>query len=185
MIGNDLVDLNLALPEKKAKNLRYQEKVFLAGEIDEIKASLDPERSLWRFWSMKECAYKASQRDTRFRRKLNPLDFKCEIQKDSTGLVHTKNATYKVYSEIESNYIHSYTISESFRPSVIYHLDISKQEKLAAIAAALGLSKALVNIEKDSLGIPCLRLGSTPKSFPISMSHHGNFSAFLIPLINS
>mgnify|MGYP003652628921 CR=1 FL=1 len=58
MIGNDVVDLNLAKTESNWQRKGFLEKQFTQFEINEILSSANPFVKVWLFWSMKEAAYK-------------------------------------------------------------------------------------------------------------------------------
>ena len=78
MIGNDIVDLQLAAESKRWLSLRLWEKVFTSDEQDQIRSSQDPHSVIWRLWSMKESAYKAYVRKCA-KTFLDPLRMKCKI----------------------------------------------------------------------------------------------------------
>ncbi|MGB7841855.1 MAG: 4'-phosphopantetheinyl transferase superfamily protein, partial [Salinimicrobium sp.] len=71
MIGNDVVDLQLASRQSNWRRKGFLEKVFSAEEQQQIIASARPDRLVWLFWSMKEAAYKAHQRRLQLPRKIN------------------------------------------------------------------------------------------------------------------
>tara|TARA_B100000929_G_scaffold282986_1_gene263586 strand:- start:201 stop:761 length:561 start_codon:yes stop_codon:yes gene_type:complete len=186
LIGNDIIDLNLALTSEKSRNLRFLRKVFTDDEISMIQKSEKPEILLWQFWSMKESAYKAHQRIYSLGRKLNPTSYNCTLEPDSNlGKVRIAKETYIITTEITSKYIHSYTQSADFSEKIICTKTNCDSDLLGCISSVLSLKKGSVSIQKDSNGVPSLCINKLRKHFPFSKSHHGAFTAFFIPLIMS
>lgn len=58
MIGNDLIDIQLAKSQSNWQRKGFLEKQFADTEIVEILSSENPFLQVWLFWSMKEAAYK-------------------------------------------------------------------------------------------------------------------------------
>lgn len=186
MIGNDIIDLNLALTSEKSKNLRFLQKVFTYEEISMIQKSEKPEILLWQFWSMKESAYKAHQRKYGLARKLNPTYYNCSLKSGSNpGKVSIAEETYFINTEITSDYIHSYSYSADFSEKIYCNKSKCDNDLLECISSTLSLKKGSVSIQKDSNGVPSLYMNKLRKQFPFSQSHHGAFTAFIIPLIMS
>lgn len=189
MIGNDLVDVQIAFSEKKSENLRFIEKVFTLQEQKLISQSEDKETTLWLLWSMKEAAYKAHQRVTRHETKFNPKDYKCRLLNFSNlAEVKVSSSFYFINYSCTDRYIHSIA-TESSAVTVFEKIYYKKQEaKLSFIkdySNKNGLAPGNVSIEKDALGIPSIVNEKTRNKVPVSLSHHGNFSAYIFPLIKS
>lgn len=186
MIGNDIIDLSIALSSKKSQNLRFLKKIFTSDEIIEIEKSNNPELLLWQFWSMKEAVYKAYQRNTGSVRKLNPTSYHCSLGPNSTaGTIQINKKIFSISTEINSVYIHSYTSSIDFLKKVYLPNSNSRDELLEQMASELMLNKKDLCINKDENGIPSLDIKLREKRLPFSLSHHGKFTAFIIPLIKS
>lgn len=184
MIGNDIIDLNVSLAVKKAENFRFLRKIFSQDEILEIRKSRNPELMLWQCWSMKEAAYKAHQREFKLPRKLNPLSYNCSLHSGgNSGTVKIDHQIYIIKTEIGPDYIHSMVNSSENIQKVYYNQSYSERELIQKIALELGLDYAYISIVKDSHGIPSIFLEKNKKSLPFSLSHHGSFTAFSIPLI--
>ena len=62
-VGNDIVDLRLPPAKRKSKDIRFLKRTFLPEEEQYILADIQPDAMLWAFWSGKEAAYKAIQKD--------------------------------------------------------------------------------------------------------------------------
>ena len=185
VIGNDIIDLKLALSERKSESMRFLNKVFTEREKDIIESSEEPETTLWLLWSMKETAYKAHQRNFSLPRSLNPKSFDCILVSGKKGVVQKGEYKYEVRSEIDSDSIHTYIAANRILKKVFPQKYLSKQAILESICFNFNLPNTAGSIEKDCHGIPYLNLDKHTKKLPLSLSHHGDFTAFIIPLINS
>lgn len=184
MIGNDIIDLNVSLANKRAEKPRFLSKIFSQDEILMIRESKNPELLLWQFWSMKEAAYKAHHRKFDLPRKLNPLSYNCSLHSDgSSGIVKIGTEIYITKTRITSEYIHSSVNSGKNIRKIYFNQSYSGRDLIQNIASELGLNNTFISIVKDSNGIPSLLLKKDNKILPFSLSHHGNFTAFIIPLI--
>ena len=183
MIGNDVIDLEIARAARKSENSRYMAKVFTKMEQALILNSEDPELMLWLLWAMKEAAYKANQRIFDLPRKLNPISYNCDLNlSKGSGKVIVDHSTYDIEFKITSEYIHTTTASGK----------IFQKVSVCKNGSALDLfdNDAPLNVEayiqkKDRNGVPSFHSKNTSDSIPFSISHHGKFTAFAIPLINS
>jgi phosphopantetheinyl transferase (holo-ACP synthase) len=68
LIGNDIIDLSVAKIESNWHRKGFLEKQFTSNEQQLILASTNSFDLVWRFWSMKEAAYKvySQQNEVRF-----------------------------------------------------------------------------------------------------------------------
>lgn len=183
MIGNDVIDLRLARAERKSENFRYLEKICCACEIQQIQDSRDPELMLWTFWAMKESAYKAHQRFRSFSRKLNPIAFKCFLDID-TSKVKIEDCIYQIDLAITSEYIHSSTGLSQIVWKVYRNEKKPYTTLLRSFLNGLHGEISHIEIKKGATGIPVYSIDVSLRDKPISISHHGAFTAFVIPLIN-
>ena len=101
MIGNDLVDLQLAVKESNWQRRGYLNKVCTAGEQKLILTSNNPLVTFWTVWSMKESVYKIINRITGIRN-YSPASYNCTtFQEDEQSIksdklqtgIQQKNAT--------------------------------------------------------------------------------------------
>ena len=58
MLGNDIVDLQLAAKQGNWRRKGYLQKIFTSQEQDLISNATDQNQIVWLLWSMKEAAYK-------------------------------------------------------------------------------------------------------------------------------
>ncbi|TRO66474.1 4'-phosphopantetheinyl transferase family protein [Christiangramia sabulilitoris] len=183
MIGNDIIDLNLARTEKKSENLRILQKICTEGEIELIKSSEDPELFFWKVWSMKETAYKAHQRLFDIPRKLNPQKYECHFNPgNKVGLVSIDGCDYNVKLSISADSIHCHTRDASIE---VFTGVKNKDQILINFLASHYTKERTFDLRKNSQGIPSCYLHNLKKIIPLSVSHHGKFTAFAIPLIKS
>ena len=154
MIGNDIVDLALALKESNWERNGFSDKIFTKNEQLLIIKSDNPENMVWNLWSRKEAAYKIFNRNTGVRI-YNPIQFECFDTEKSIGKVMNNGVLYYTKTEINLDNIHTV--------SVLNRTDF-KSIKL------LNRTDEIVKID----GIPFLK-GNNKKIHPISISNHGNF----------
>jgi phosphopantetheinyl transferase (holo-ACP synthase) len=76
MIGNDIVDLELAHKESNWKRNGFLDKIFTQNEQLLILNAKNPEVMVWNLWSRKEAAYKIYNRKTQIREYI-PLQLEC------------------------------------------------------------------------------------------------------------
>ena len=190
MIGNDIIDLKIALSQKKAGNKRYLDKIYTGSEKHFIKTSLNPELTLWLLWSMKEAVYKAHQRIFKLPRTLNPSKIECTILSSGNefkyGVGQADGINYYTSSNITSDYIHS--VACSTNKQVIFNKILSNKENLKKdfikeFSRENSLAEDQLYILKDEHSIPFFSIKKTRLQSSFSLSHHGRFGAYIFPLI--
>jgi phosphopantetheinyl transferase (holo-ACP synthase) len=180
MVGNDIVDLKLALSDDKASNQRWLNKVFLEREIELILSSENPNIMLWRLWSMKESAYKVAVKKSGIRA-FNPKRFETLILGPSQGRVNSIFGTFYAKTWITEDYIHSIA-SDFFDKMAVSGQKKTDTEDLSA-DVRIGLLEDFRNNKPQfselnivmAAEIPLLYSGADKLPFDISLSHHGNF----------
>lgn len=152
MIGNDVVDLELARTESNWKRKGFLQKLFTQSEQALILQHHDPEIMVWILWSMKEGAYKIHNRQTGLRAFIpHKLECSISINTESNILGRVVFATFEcdTVTTIEDGIVNT-------------------------IATTNGCSAAeiqLSDVNKDSSGLPyVVRSG---KICSASVSHHG------------
>jgi phosphopantetheinyl transferase (holo-ACP synthase) len=155
MIGNDIVDLALALKESNWKRKGYLDKIFTINEQLLIIKSDNPENMVWNLWSRKEAAYKIFNRNTGVRI-YNPIQFECFDTDKSIGKVINNGVLYYTKTEINVDYIHTV--------SVLNRTDFESIK-------ILNRSNEIIKIER----IPFLKNDSKKVLHSISISNHGRF----------
>ena len=155
MIGNDIVDLALALKESNWKRTGYLNKIFTENEQLLIKKSDNPENRVWDLWSRKEAVYKIFNRISGIRI-FNPIQFECFDTDKSIGKVMNNGVLYYTKTEINLDYIHTV--------SVLNRTDFESVK-------LLNRTNEIIKIK----GIPFIKGANKKKISPISISNHGNF----------
>lgn len=186
MIGNDIVDLDVASHNSRWKEQRFLDKLFSAEEQDFILSEGMRFQNIWRLWSMKESAYKIiSRRDGRIH--FNPKDFKCSIKDSTEGHVVFEGISFFTLTEMQPKFIQTVAflntkwISEVFQ---LLHSDVKPQHQetyqsaIRAYADLKCVPQAHIEITKNKLGIPLLYINGTLQEEQLSISHHGSFGTF-------
>lgn len=186
MIGNDIVDLRIVLPENNAANIQYLQKICTDKEIALINAASIPNIMLWRIWTMKEAAYKIASKKADFRL-FNPKKFNTEIINDSEGKIHCEWGEYKVWTYINEKWINSIAIESDknwFADAMeTENKDLSEEVRKALIFSYIYNldSSAEINsleIRKNDNGFPYLYKENQLLSVNLSLSHHGKCIAW-------
>ena len=196
MIGNDIVDLNQAAKDSPDSDqngrrfTRFLDKVFTLEEQQLISNAEDKNKMIWLLWSMKEAAYKiyASAFCIRF---FNPKEMVCSVSSKSKGIVEVKGEIYETSSIINKKYI--YTIAKSlegkdvktecFRTessSYVLQSQLNRERVLEAYSETKNVTINTLSIKKNKLGIPQLYKNGLKQKDAFSMTHHGNYCAYVI-----
>lgn len=109
MIGNDIVDLELAKTQSNWKRKGYLDKIFTKNEQLLILNSVNPDETVWNLWSRKEAAYKIYNRISGIRI-YNPLQFECFDSEKLTGTVRFQDVIYYTKTEINSHFVHTVSV---------------------------------------------------------------------------
>lgn len=174
MIGNDVVDLKLAHLHSKWNKDSFQEKVLHPRELEKFKDKALNFQQFWKIWSCKETAYKAHQREFKLKPSINPSQFYVNEINETQSEVKVNQSIYKVESLIQENYIYTFTQTIDYFSIQNFKVDKPGHQY------AYNLNRNHFNsiIEKDGNGIPDLKVNF--KKYPVSITHHGNFLAFLV-----
>lgn len=106
MLGNDIVDLNLAKIQSNWRRKNYLDKIFTVEEQLLITSAKKPDEMVWLLWSMKESAYKIHNRKTSIR-DFAPKSLSCTIHANTYGMVSIHNCQYFTQSNVQSAFIHT------------------------------------------------------------------------------
>ncbi len=158
MIGNDIVDLDLALKESNWRRKGYLGKIFTVCEQLLILNAKNQQEMVWNLWSRKEAAYKIYNRETGIRG-FFPLQLQCDYQSAENGTVIIHNTVYYTETEVSKEFIHTIAVSKKENFKIIRTLESRN------------------GVEKRN-GIPFLSHSET-KSRPVSISHHGRFEKII------
>ena len=178
MIGNDIIDLSVAKLESNWQRRGFLEKQFTEEEQQLILTASNPFVLVWKFWSMKEAAYKvyAQQNEVRF---FAPKKFDCLLISEKEGLVNFKNQIFYTTSIITRDYIFTLATldkaikaySKFVKPQFIDRMIKIKLEDLTAFSA-----KEIKQKKKNRAPLYYYKNILLTKS--CSISHHGSYGVF-------
>jgi len=181
IIGNDLIDLEIALDKPRINNDRFLSKVFSDNEIEQIRLHSQPELAIWKIWSMKEAAYKAHQRLFHIPARLDPVTYECDL--DNLSVSKNQNI-YIIKSVQDENQIYSWIEFKNLDHIKLPYSTSYKSEFLLQFSIQTKINFQDIELRKNNLGIPELFLKNTGTCLPLSITHHGRFAAICFPLIN-
>jgi phosphopantetheinyl transferase (holo-ACP synthase) len=159
MIGNDIVDLNLARKQSNWKRKGYLNKIFSSQEQTLIHNDSNPELMVWNLWSRKEAVYKIYNRQTG-NSGFFPLKLECFFDDKNSGTVRIDNFVFYTQTQIEDDFVYTVAVSEFTLFDKIKSLETTE------------------NIEKDN-GIPFYVGSESQKKQPVSITHHGLFQKII------
>jgi phosphopantetheinyl transferase (holo-ACP synthase) len=185
MIGNDIVDLKEAKHFSNWQRPGFLAKLFTTIEQEAILKSKHPALSVWRFWSMKEAAYKLYTQlyQGRF---YNPRAFECSVV-GPRGVVNYKEFACTLRTQITSDYVLSEArLSDKALMSKVVVLNardckaqsMELKEKMISQVREFRNTGDNIAINYNNLGVPALLINN--KMHPISLTHHGRFGAFVM-----
>lgn len=178
MLGNDIVDLQLAVTQSNWRRKGFLEKIFTEQEQILIKNATDQEQMVWLLWSMKESAYKivSSEVGERF---YQPRSLECFVdysQFKCKGKVVFEDFKLKTITEITTNFINTTATSELNCKIEHYLLNNPKNY----IAEFNKLSNQY-RLTKDETLLPIVQDMFTEEFCPASVSHHGRYVSIVHP----
>lgn len=191
MIGNDIVDLQLAAQQSNWQRKGFLDKIFTSYEQDLISKSSNMTKKIWLLWSMKESAYKAylQKYPQRF---FSPKKLKCNILSKELGVVFVGNECFETHSKSSENCIHTIALSEIENKNPISeYFEVganSFEEKQLEIRSKLKMVVAKdfkipcdnLKVLKSKIGVPQLFDNVNQLDLSFSLSHHGRFGAFCV-----
>lgn len=157
MIGNDIIDLDLAKQESNWQRKGYLNKIMTTSEQELIQNSQNPNVMVWYLWSLKEAAYKIYNRQTQIRGFI-PLLLECKLL-ESDGAYHL--------AQVHCG-SHEYFTQSSITTTCIDTIAVSSKDDLKKVRTL----ESSTGIQKKN-GIPFLEVHTVLK--PVSISHHGRY----------
>lgn len=181
MVGNDIVDLQLAKTQSNWQRKGFLEKQFTESEQKLIVNSKNPFLQVWLFWSMKEAAYKCYTQEYQ-KRFFAPLKFSCKILSETKGVVEIASKKYYIIYLITIKYVCSIAQEKSSKKIVsnIFSIDKNENQSKFTSQKLMSLLNTEVELKKNALGIPYLYQNKKRIPLSVSFSHHGNYGAFAI-----
>jgi len=184
LIGNDIVDLSVARKESNCYRKGFLKKLFTDHEQQLITSSKDSFNLVWRFWSMKEAAYKIYTQIHHIRF-FAPRKFNCIIISEKEGLVNFKDQFFFTSSILNKSFISSIASKEKItkayskfvKPELI---DLTIKKKLAGMTT---FPAKKITKKKLRNGVPFYFHKNTKLTKSCSISHHGDYGIFSFILI--
>ncbi|WP_316800458.1 4'-phosphopantetheinyl transferase superfamily protein [Pedobacter frigidisoli] len=174
MLGNDVVDLNLAAKQNNFRRANYLNKIFSPEEQQLVYDSDCADLMVWLIWSMKEAAYKIVNRNTRHRF-YNPTSFRCAVQLDdlqATGSVDYGGDKFMTHSVITSDYVHTLSVEADLS---IDQCCVLQRHNSDDYALCFNRGNEGMQLQKDNSGLPEIFIGDIKTRHLASISHHGQF----------
>tara|TARA_B100001057_G_scaffold136968_1_gene136622 strand:+ start:1081 stop:1635 length:555 start_codon:yes stop_codon:yes gene_type:complete len=183
LIGNDIIDLSIAKKESNWQRRGFLEKQFTSNEQQLILTAANSFSLVWRFWSMKESAYKVvtQQNEMCF---FAPKKFDCLLISNKEGIVLYKNQIFYTSSIVTQDYIFSFARNEKLTkpysklvmPQFIDNMIKIKLEDLTKFSAKE------IEQKKSKNGAPFYYFKDILLTRSCSISHHGNYGLFSLLL---
>ena len=179
MIGNDIIDLSIAKIESNWHRRGFLEKLFTENEQKLISAAPNPFVIVWKFWSMKEAAYKVyTQQDKQ--RFFAPKKFDCLLISENKGLVNFKNQIFYTSTIVTRSYIFTLAsvekeikaYSKIVMPQFIDNMIKIKLQDLTSFYAEEIKQKKTKNM------VPLYYYRDILLTKSCSISHHGKYGVF-------
>lgn len=191
MVGNDIIDLKVAAAESNWRRKGFLQKLFSKEEQDIIFNFPKPEVCVWILWAMKESAYKAHQRKLNLPRKFNPKDFHCKTDFSNnysfSGEVEIANHIYYTVASVEKEFIYCYACSENnliIYQKIFHRSGNIKPELLSHYCTLYKHPQERISLQKNNNMIPYISYENEEIFSSLSLTHHGEFSAYIFELIN-
>lgn len=178
MLGNDIVDLQLAAQQSNWRRKGYLEKIFTEQEQLLIAKASDKDKMVWLLWSMKEAAYKivSIEIGERF---YSPKNFECTpnfIDYKINGKVLFEGFCLETFSDVTKDYIVTTATAEHNRKIEAYLFDNSTNY----MEYFNKLSQQFMLL-KNETNLPTILDLSTEEFCPASVSHHGRYVSIVHP----
>lgn len=177
LLGNDIVDLNVAKIQSNWRRKGYIAKIFTPEEKIQLLGSADQDLMIWQLWSMKEAVYKITHREN-LKRFYNPRAFACHLN-GTEDYVNFEDHIYYTKSVINENLIH--TIASTKKKNLA-RINTYCLENSPTYLEEFNTRTAYF-IEKDLNGIPYLVDKITGKRYAVTISHHGAYLAIASHLL--
>lgn len=191
MIGNDIIDLKAAASQSDPTRKNYISKIFTEKEQIILKNTEKIFIQVWILWAMKEAAYKANQRYHNLQRYFNPKKLECTIVNQSStlvkGIVTVEDLEYHSVVTITEEYMHAIAapLQQEDLISDIFIGPVNlKEEFLLAFSNLSQIPTRYLSIHKNQNQVPYIYVDGRRMEQAFSLSHHGNFSGFTLPLMN-
>ena len=151
MIGNDVVDLNLAGLQSNWQRKGYLNKIFTDVEQQLIAKSADKNITVWQLWSRKEAVYKIILQQG-YSSGYYPKKIECLDIKNKAGIVQFDNKKYFTNTTLSGSCIHSIAVLNKVDLDYVIALDWNINYVTFNKIPYLFKNNKLVNISKSHHG---------------------------------
>ena len=184
MIGNDIVDLNLAETQSNWQRKGFLEKQFTQKEQCAILNAENPFLTVWLFWSMKEAAYKCYTQKSN-KRFYAPQKLECTLISETKGIVVFEGNHFYTTSFSSASYV--YTTAREEESEILMFSDVGLPSTLefdlkTKLAYETGFSVQDIQKVKTTIGAPRFYHQEELLTASCSISHHGNYGAYAFNL---
>ena len=188
-IGNDIVDLSLAKIQSNWQRKGFLEKQFTQKEQIEILASENPFLKVWLFWSMKEAAYKCytQKNEKRF---FAPKKFQCTLTSKEEGFVVFEDSKFYTATFFNAFYIHTIADEVKNGGKITSAICLPNTVNTVNTVIKKTLEKKTtfpfeeIEKRKTIVGAPLFYYKEKLLTNSCSISHHGNYAAYIFTLNN-
>jgi len=188
VLGNDIIDIKEARRTSNWQRKGFLDKAFTSNEQKVIKESLNPFYLVWRFWSMKESAYKVSIQFG-LGRSFNPSSIQCTIISSEVGLISIGDLCLYSETKVSKDYILSLVSSINTNkittkvlkiPALNLHMqkEVLHQQIIAQVSTEYNYDKDYLRVQKTNLNVPYISHKNKKIASHISISHHGKYGVF-------
>ncbi|MEP2936974.1 MAG: 4'-phosphopantetheinyl transferase superfamily protein [Gilvibacter sp.] len=185
MIGNDIVDLNFASFNSEERRDRYALKILHPNEQEFYQVSSEKSVLIWRYWSIKEAVYKAFAQQN-LAAVFSPSKIEVTIRSSKNATAHIAGNHFHCTSIMSETLVYTVAVARSavylssyFMMKGTQHSGDHTRLKQAA-AQLLNLETNRLFIAKRNGKIPRLYDRKSQKSWPMSITHHGNFMGYAL-----
>ena len=112
MIGNDVIDLNIATQQSNWQRPNYLDKVFTSLEQGFISKAGNPDEMVWSLWSRKEAVYKII-RQKGGKVGYYPKKIECLDSSSILGKVSYEGTIYFTQTNSEATEIHTIAVTKT------------------------------------------------------------------------
>lgn len=184
MIGNDIVDLEVAAIESRVTRKGFLDKLFLPAEKELIQEAREPERMIWLLWSCKEAVYKIINRQTG-ERLYAPHHYSVALAhldlSGAHGVVIHQQTIYPFTSCFIGPAIHTRAaIDESVLQQTKWLTGYQVTPSYTALLQQANQLSSHQVLYKNTAGIPFILNPQSGQLLPVSLSHHGNYTGVVL-----
>lgn len=174
MLGNDVVDLELAKRQCNWRRQGYLPKLFSLAEQGMIKDATNSDQAVWLMWSMKEAVYKILNRKNG-QRSYQPIAFNCSFELDinaASGIVRYEDNIFLTSTTINEAFVHTIALANN---CCFSEIQVIKQHFQPNYLQVFNANNTLLVLRKNIDLLPEIVDMQSGFIHPASVSHHGKW----------